>query len=48
MATANINVRTPQPSQQQVRNKPMYGYAKDKIWIADDFNEPLDDFKEYM
>jgi DNA-damage-inducible protein J len=32
----------------QTRRKPMYGYAKDKIWIADDFDAPLDDFKEYM
>jgi DNA-damage-inducible protein J len=31
----------------QVRRKPMYGCAKDKIWISDDFDEPLDDFKEY-
>ena len=32
----------------QVRRKPIYGCAKDKIWMADDFNAPLDDFKEYM
>jgi DNA-damage-inducible protein J len=32
----------------QVRRKPMYGCAKGKIWIADDFDAPLDDFKEYM
>ena len=32
----------------QVRRKPMYGCAKDKIWIADDFDAPLDDFKEYI
>jgi predicted DNA-binding antitoxin AbrB/MazE fold protein len=24
------------------------GSWKDKIWIADDFNEPLDELKEYM
>ena len=24
------------------------GSWKDKIWIADDFNEPLEDMKEYM
>ena len=32
----------------KVRRKPMYGCAKDKIWISDDFDAPLDDFKEYM
>ena len=25
-----------------------FGYLKDKINVPDDFNEPLDDFKEYM
>ena len=24
------------------------GIWKDKIWIADDFDAPLDDFQEYM
>lgn len=24
------------------------GWAKDKIWMADDFDAPLDDFKEYL
>jgi len=24
------------------------GIWKDKLWIADDFNAPLDDFQEYM
>ena len=24
------------------------GIWKDQIWIADDFNEPLEDFAEYM
>ncbi|MEO8734171.1 MAG: DUF2281 domain-containing protein [Flavobacteriales bacterium] len=28
--------------------KPVPGLLKGKIWIADDFDEPLDDFKEYM
>ena len=38
----------PQAVLPQIRRKPMYGCAKDKIWIADDFDAPLDDFKEYM
>lgn len=25
-----------------------FGIWKGKIWMADDFDEPLDDFKEYM
>ena len=25
-----------------------YGSMSGKIWMADDFDEPLDDFKEYM
>lgn len=25
-----------------------FGCLKGKIWIAPDFNEPLEDFKEYM
>ena len=29
-------------------NKPIAGLLKGKIWIADDFDAPLDDFKEYM
>jgi DNA-damage-inducible protein J len=38
----------PQTALPQVRRKPMYGCAKDKIWIADDFDAPLDDFREYV
>ncbi len=33
------------PSKPAIR-KP--GSAKGQVWMADDFNEPLDDFKEYM
>jgi hypothetical protein len=25
-----------------------FGIWKGKVWMADDFDEPLDDFKEYM
>ena len=24
------------------------GYLKDKVWMADDFNAPLEEFQEYM
>jgi len=26
----------------------MFGCMKGKMWMADDFDEPLEDFKEYM
>ena len=28
--------------------KPKLGSAKGKIWISPDFDEPLEDFKDYM
>jgi hypothetical protein len=33
-----------------VRNKktPVLGCAKGKMWFADDFDAPLDDFEEYV
>lgn len=31
------------------KSQPLFGYAKEAIlYIAPDFDEPLDDFKEYM
>jgi antitoxin (DNA-binding transcriptional repressor) of toxin-antitoxin stability system len=27
--------------------RPRFGSAKGRIWIADDFDEPLDEFDEY-
>jgi len=30
------------------RKVPQLGCMKGKIWMSDDFNEPLEDFKEYM
>jgi DNA-damage-inducible protein J len=30
------------------KKTPKPGCMKSKIWIADDFNAPLDDFKDYM
>jgi len=38
----------PQSPLPKVRRKPMYGCAKDKIWIAEDFDAPLEDFEAYM
>ncbi|MCL2665183.1 MAG: type II toxin-antitoxin system RelB/DinJ family antitoxin [Defluviitaleaceae bacterium] len=43
-----LNPDEPQLSQPQTRRKPVYGCAKEKIWMADDFDAPIDDFNEYM
>jgi DNA-damage-inducible protein J len=43
-----LHSEKPQSPMPQARRKPLYGCAKDKIWVADDFDAPLDDFKEYM
>lgn len=31
-----------------VKRRPTFGSAKGLVTIADDFDEPLEDFKEYM
>ena len=31
-----------------LRKTPKPGCMKGKIWVAEDFDEPLEDFKEYM
>ncbi|GAB1543933.1 type II toxin-antitoxin system Phd/YefM family antitoxin [Scytonema sp. NUACC21] len=31
-----------------VKRPPLFGSAKDLITVSDDFDEPLEDFKEYM
>ena len=28
--------------------RPQFGSAKGKIWMSDDFDAPLEEFKEYM
>ena len=37
-----------QPKASARRKTPMPGCMSGKIWIAEDFNEPLEDFREYM
>ena len=32
----------------EVSKESMLGCMKGKIWMSDDFDEPLEDFKEYM
>jgi hypothetical protein len=31
-----------------MKKKRVFGYAKDSIFIKSEFDEPLEDFKEYM
>lgn len=28
--------------------RPRFGSAKGQVWMSDDFDEPLDDFSDYM
>jgi len=36
------------PTKEKSEGRRGFGCAKGQIWIADDFNEPLEDFKDYM
>lgn len=36
-----VPVNAPKPSD-------FFGMDRGKVWIADDFDEPLEDFKDYM
>jgi len=40
--------KTTTPSKKRIRPPFQYDSMAGKIWMADDFNAPLDDFKEYM
>ena len=33
---------------EEPKKVPQFGCMKGEIWMSDDFDEPLDDFKEYM
>ena len=35
-------------NKQTIRQPYEYGSMNGKIWVSDDFDAPLDDFKEYM
>jgi len=39
--------KTANPSKKQSRSA-MRGLLRGKVWMADDFNAPLDDLREYM
>ncbi|MCL2693977.1 MAG: DUF2281 domain-containing protein [Oscillospiraceae bacterium] len=42
------DVVIPQEQEFKVTRETFFGCMKGKAWIPDDFNEPLDDFEEYM
>jgi hypothetical protein len=39
---------TPKAMAQEQKKEREFGCAKGQFWIADDFDEPLEDFKDYM
>ncbi|GHV48843.1 hypothetical protein FACS1894204_13290 [Synergistales bacterium] len=42
------SVEAVQNNRKIVRKAPQYECMKGKIWMSDDFDAPLDDFKDYM
>jgi len=47
-ANGEINATVQLVPRQAVPRRPQFGSAKGKIWMADDFDAPLEEFKEYM
>ncbi len=43
-----IRLKFTRTRKQDLSNSPEYGRMKGQIIISPDFNEPLEDFKEYM
>jgi len=39
---------TPKTAVQKQKKEREFGCAKGQFWMADDFDAPLDDFKDYM
>lgn len=39
---------SPEPEPVERRRNPMFGALKGKMWISPDFDEPLEEFKDYM
>jgi len=44
----NLLISNTKQNTQQTNSKRVLGGLEGKIWMAPDFDEPLDDFKEYM
>jgi len=36
------------PTEASKRKTPVFGCVKGQVWMADDFDAPLEDFKDYM
>ena len=50
---ASLIIQYPAPLETQetvsaTKKKPVFGCLKGQIWMSDDFDEPLEDFKDYM
>ena len=45
---AGRTVLTFTPAKQEPQKTPVFGCAKGQFKMADDFDEPLEDFKDYM
>jgi hypothetical protein len=39
---------TPKVAAQEQKKEREFGCVKGQFWMADDFDEPLEDFKDYM
>jgi hypothetical protein len=39
---------TPKATEQEPPKLPVFGCAKGQFWMAEDFDAPLEDFKDYM
>ncbi len=44
----NIIIQNSQTNIYKTNKKRVLGGMEEKIWISEDFDEPLNDFKEYM
>lgn len=43
-----LSEKTSKSNKIESGNKPVFGSAKNKYELSEDFDEPLEDFKEYM
>jgi 5-methylcytosine-specific restriction endonuclease McrA len=48
LETKHNNMNDVNESPRPVRRKPRLGAWAGKIWVSDDFDEPLEDFEDYM
>ncbi len=48
LATVTITVEPRQETPQNASMADLYGKYEGQIWTSDDFDEPLDDFADYM